>query len=52
MGGQEFAIQGKDYIIDTGAGLCLLGFTALDVPEPVSIHSKEYHVSIETQSII
>lgn len=33
MGGKDFTLESKDYIINAG-GLCLFGFTGIDVPAP------------------
>jgi len=33
LGGKDFALEGKDYVLNTG-GQCLFAFTGIDVPAP------------------
>jgi len=34
LGGTLFTLAGADYVINTGAGLCLFGMTGIDIPAP------------------
>jgi cathepsin D len=34
MGGNAYDLEGKDYVINTGGGICLFGMTGIDIPPP------------------
>ena len=34
MGGNTYTLSGSDYVIEAGPGVCLFGFTGIDIPAP------------------
>jgi len=34
LGGQSFTLTGADYVVNAGEGICLFGFTGIDIPAP------------------